>query len=198
MGTTKAPIPTFETEHGQVTLPSTPTVERPKPSPALFQGPLFKKTERPNPPPKVKHPTTNPASTSDLPDEEEDVTSPDVPTISTAGEPRKWIPGGDPAETALVIKKTTQTLLKGIRVGLLLKAKRALRMPTDDQLTQWSEALGQIATRHLPMQWISRDFTDLLDAGSAAAEYVSPASGPLAPPLSVVLAAAGIEDQEEG
>lgn len=58
-------------------------------------------------------------------------------------------------------------------VALRLASRgRALRAPSPTQLDDITKPLGRIAVRHLPMDALGPDFTDVLQAAAATNAYV--------------------------
>ncbi len=58
-------------------------------------------------------------------------------------------------------------------VALRLASRgRSLRPPTPTQLDDITKPLGRIAVRHLPMDALGPDFTDVLQAAAATNAYV--------------------------
>lgn len=107
--------------------------------------------------------------------------SPPTATSSEGSAASTWIPGGDPAEVAKVIRELTILAFAGAKVVLKKRRQKILRMPTAEQLDAWSEPLAQISVRHLPLQLLSPSLKDMGVAGKAGFDYVT--DGPLTTPV---------------
>lgn len=140
--------------------PAAPVVPLPAFGPPSVQ---FGSVPRPNPNPTAE----NPEELGSLKD------GPNGPVLMTPSSAGKHTPSRDERAHAGKLVKGLLGALIVLTDGLMRRyAKRDLRRPTDENLEDFSNPIGQILARHVDLSALGPDLMDITDAASAAGEYL--------------------------
>jgi hypothetical protein len=160
----------------------------PAPATQLLPLPRFRQPPPPDPdlpevtddPDPVTEPpaTARPTSRGPLPPSPllDSTTPPRVPSLEAPTPTPTYSRAGDPKVAGEVVAGLI-ALACGYAAWFFGRRRRAFRQPTSGQIDDIAKPLGNLAARHLPAEFISKDLVDATHAAGAVHRYLI--DGPL-------------------